>query len=277
MTFSQAEGLAEVPGALTPEEMPYAFRVQVWSMIYNSIQQSLHLWRIIASILWVKFFNRPLDEFDPQFIQIVRLFKPAVMERPYNEVFDFLTVLLRHEQCPRELPEFVGRCLRHNQMAYYLDTSGSPTFVPQSSPEEGAALRDAIGIVKASGMDGARAHLLKAAEAINQKKFPDSVRESIHAVESVAKVIGGEKCKTLRDAIEELKKQGLLTHEALSAGFRKLYGYTSDETGIRHSLLEGADANVDVEEAVFMLGACASFCGYLCRKRAKMSSSPDGD
>ena len=121
-------------------------------------------------------------------------------------------------------------------------------------------------------MVGARAHLLKAAEAINGEKFADAVRESIHAVESVAKVISRQAHRTLGPAIKELQERQLLTHGALAEGFIKLYGYTNDEKGIRHALQEEDKANVGQEEAVFMFGACASFCGYLCRKQAKMSA-----
>ena len=43
-------------------------------------------------------------------------------------------------------------------------------------------------------------------------------------------------------------------------------GYTSDEQGFRHLLLNKAEDNVTIDEAVFMLGACASFASYLWRK-----------
>ena len=49
-------------------------------------------------------------------------------------------------------------------------------------------------------------------------------------------------------------------------GLEKLYGYTSDEQGVRHSLLDQGQSNVGQDEAVFMLGACASFASYLWRK-----------
>ena len=48
----------------------------------------------------------------------------------------------------------------------------------------------------------------------------------------------------------------------------KLYAYTSDEQGIRHALLDQPDPRVAQNEAVFMLGACASFASYLCRNHA---------
>ena len=55
-------------------------------------------------------------------------------------------------------------------------------------------------------------------------------------------------------------------HPGLEGAFNKLYGYTSAEQGIRHVLLDRADHNVGMDEAVFMLGACASFASYLWRK-----------
>ena len=47
-----------------------------------------------------------------------------------------------------------------------------------------------------------------------------------------------------------------------------LYGYTSDEKGIRHALLNDDEARVDRDDAVFMLGACAAFASYLWRKHS---------
>ena len=51
----------------------------------------------------------------------------------------------------------------------------------------------------------------------------------------------------------------------MKKGFENIYGYTSDEKGVRHALLEGK-AQVDREDAVFMLGACASFVTYFVGK-----------
>ena len=51
-----------------------------------------------------------------------------------------------------------------------------------------------------------------------------------------------------------LAKRGLVLHGAFKSGIEKLYGYASDEDGIRHSLSD-VTANVDVADAVFMFGA----------------------
>ena len=88
-----------------------------------------------------------------------------------------------------------------------------------------------------------------------------SVRESVHAVESVARTFGD--AKTLKDALANIQAAGKPLHPALSRGLSALYGYESDEAGIRHALLEEGAAAVDENEAVFMFGTCATFCQYL--------------
>jgi hypothetical protein len=73
-------------------------------------------------------------------------------------------------------------------------------------------------------------------ELASDKHKPDarnSIKESISAVESTTKVIAQTPKATLEDALKVLDKQGDL-HPCLKAAFSKLYGYTSDEGGIRH-------------------------------------------
>ena len=47
----------------------------------------------------------------------------------------------------------------------------------------------------------------------------------------------------------------------MKEGFVKLYGYTSDEHGIRHSMLDIPD--IGFAEAKFMLVACSAFANFL--------------
>ena len=73
---------------------------------------------------------------------------------------------------------------------------------------------------------------------------------------------------SLKPALEALIEKGMTLHPAFKKGVENLYGYTSDENGIRHALLEG-NADVDIEDAVFMYGACASFSSFLINKARK--------
>jgi hypothetical protein len=55
-------------------------------------------------------------------------------------------------------------------------------------------------------------------------------------------------------------------HGALKRGFTAIYGFTSDEQGIRHPLLEKEAPDVDEADALFMIGACSAFISYLINK-----------
>lgn len=112
-----------------------------------------------------------------------------------------------------------------------------------------------------------KAHLHRALELLSDRKNPDyrnSIKESISAVESIAKEIAQTPKAELGDALKEIEKQGKL-HGAMKKAFLNLYGYTSDANGIRHALME--ESNLTADDAKFFLLACTSFINYL---KAKM-------
>jgi len=80
-------------------------------------------------------------------------------------------------------------------------------------------------------------------------------------VESTLKVLTTAKHLDLSGALKEFVKAHPI-HGALMKGLDTLYGYTSNEHGLRHALLE-ADAKVGFAEAKFMIVACAAFMNYL--------------
>jgi hypothetical protein len=70
----------------------------------------------------------------------------------------------------------------------------------------------------------------------------------------------------LKDALRVLEGKGQL-HSALREAFKKLYGWTSDEDGIRHALME--ESSLDFSDAQFMLVACCwAFIHCLISKAA---------
>jgi hypothetical protein len=69
----------------------------------------------------------------------------------------------------------------------------------------------------------------------------------------------------LSTALASLEKSAAI-HGGLKSGFLAICGYTSDEQGIRHPLIDGPLANVDETDALFMIGACALFVSYLIGK-----------
>lgn len=120
--------------------------------------------------------------------------------------------------------------------------------------------------------DGCRAHIRKALGFLSDREKPDyknSIKESISAVESICQIITENNKATLGQALKLLEDKGIKLHSALKNSFSSLYGYTSDEGGIRHA--EGLfESNVTFEEAKYMLVSCCAFVNYLIAEYGKI-------
>lgn len=110
-----------------------------------------------------------------------------------------------------------------------------------------------------------KTHITKALKYLSDREKPDyenSIKESIIAVESICSQIAEKRNATLGEALKVLEQKGTEIHPALNQAFSKLYGYTSDANGIRHSG-NIAGPNSTFEEAKFMLVSCCAFINYL--------------
>ena len=215
-------------------------------------------------------FELPRDEFETHFDSFREFYKNVVFPSSFNHVFDLLQKTMRHNKCPNEFTQSVVDIFEQCRLAYVVDVRHSATIYAASTEEEGKAVIQSIAELTDTGFTGAVTHLRQASDCINKGDYPGAVRESIHAVESTARQIDPS-AKTLEPALKALEKSGAL-HPALKKAFSNLYGYTSDEQGIRHALIENPQPNVGQDEALFMLGACASFSSYLARKRRSSAS-----
>jgi hypothetical protein len=273
LSFSQAQGYEDIPTPLKLEELPPEARVQIWNAFYFHIERSLDnrrrwvigAWANILKSRHAMHDNRPLDEWSPEIGAIRRDLRKCIETLPFNRLFDLIQFTLRHSSCPPNFASRMRQVFLRCRLAYTIDEGQPPTIVPAVTPEEGSAVIGALQTLRKARLGGAESHLRNASECINARDWAGSVRESIHAVESVARQLDSKACGGLKPALESLERRGGL-HPALKAAFNKLYGYTSDEQGVRHALLDRPDHNVRMDEALFMLSACASFASYLWRK-----------
>lgn len=124
--------------------------------------------------------------------------------------------------------------------------------------------------------ESVRTHISKALSLFADRKTPDyenSIKESISAVESMCCIIMGSDGvhTTLGQAIKKIKDKGIHIHPAMESAFSSLYGYTSDENGIRHG---GIDfTNAPAEDAKYMLVSCSAFVNYLIEKWRKIKEA----
>ena len=284
ISFSEAQGYEEIPKPLKLGELPKEARTSIWNLVYFYVQESSVFspytsgpvigdpWNEILQSLHVGFDCQPLDEWGSGIGDFRRNIRSRIESQPFNKVFDLIQFVLRHPRCPSRFVKDMRCTFEEIRLAYALDFGPPPTIVPAATTEEGDAVVASLQSLQQAGLIGSAKHLQEASAQINNGDWAGSVRESIHAVESVARQLYANGERTLGSALTAIERHGAL-HPALKQAFIKLYAYTCDEQGIRHALVDQTDPTVGMDEAVFMLGACASFASYLSRKRVAGAQS----
>jgi AbiJ N-terminal domain 4 len=273
LSFAQAEGLAPLPSQLARTVMSKELRAKLWAYVHSVIapayfdvyHRNTGPWYEIFKDLHTDHFHYRIDKLSLQGIvgKVGDLFEKG----EYHQVYGWLEFVLKHPRCPRGFADRIQGILEQCRAPYRVEDG---VIWSISSPEEEATIRKAISDTAQPQFGGARTHLKKAASELTQGNYASSVRESISAVESVARVL--EPTGDISKALVGLE-QRLKIHPALKKGFLALYGYTSDESGIRHALLSNDGADVEETDAVFFIGACASFVSYLVAKSKSANGS----
>lgn len=267
--FSQRHGYAEIPPQLKVGEVSDELRRLLGYAVDN---EWLRMTKVgmsgryyldatresIAKDFHVRLRQRTIAEYRPDSSRMRREFQSECSRAPIAILFNFVEFLARHRGITPELKEDLAQAFIDARAAYRLVDG---FVIPVGTEEQAEAVIKGIEDAEKAGADGARQHLVQAGVELRHGEWAASVRESISAVEAMALKIE-PKAKTLGDALSKIERSGRL-HGSLKAAFGKLYGYTSDEEGIRHANVLQDKANVDEADALFMLGACAPFVSYL--------------
>lgn len=110
-------------------------------------------------------------------------------------------------------------------------------------------------------------HLKKATEFFAKRPTPDyenSIKESISAIESICCIITENNNATLGESLKKLESKGVRLHKAFQNAMNSLYGYTSDESVIRHGGIDFIE--VSREDAKYVFISCSAFVNYLIEK-----------
>jgi len=136
-------------------------------------------------------------------------------------------------------------------------------------PAEAAEVERAMARAASSGLDGVQRQIEQALALFGKRPEPDyrnAIKEAISAVEGVVKLINGTRGGGLSAALDAVSER-IALHPSLKAGLDKLYGYTSDEDGIRHAILE--ERSISEDDARYMIVTCSAFVNFLVSKADK--------
>jgi hypothetical protein len=221
-------------------------------------------------LVWLHYFKLPLDtlpEFDAgrprSGYQVVREY---FFEAEWWQVYDLIEFVLKQidPEWRDRLKDIVNNFLESENAAYRVVDD---EIVEITDAAEIEAIESAID----KGISSVRQHLQRLLDLLSDRKSPDyrnAVKEAISAVESACQAVAGKPKATLTDCLKALKAAAPL-HPAFEQALIKLYGYTSDEGGVRHALSEEA-SNLSYADVKFMLVSCAAFVNYVWTKAAEL-------
>ncbi|GAA0471384.1 hypothetical protein GCM10009096_10450 [Parasphingorhabdus litoris] len=271
-TFSQRQGIVELPSQMKLREIDNIMKSKLWRAFRTSLDAHQVFrqrgdpplrspWNEIWESWEIEYLENMVDS--PVFYrsQVGNQIKVYIEHQPYNIVFDFIEFVLQHQDCPFDLSIDLHQVFRECRPAYHIIDE---MIVPVSEESEVEGIKTAVSEINSSPAMGVKTHMASSTKHLRAGDWGSSIRESITAVESAARFVAPG-TKDLAGAMVALEKSGQLKHPAMKQALSKLYGYTSDEQGIRHALVFAGTADVDESEAIFMFGACASFASYLLK------------
>ncbi len=273
MLFSQRMRLKPVKTVIQKDSMDRELRNGLWNVLDIFCWGRMKRYRdrcisysdldALFNRLWCNYFKWPLDTLDDYFPKTYQKIRKYFFDCGWYEVYDFIEFVAANDKgLPSEgFMEFCNSVMERELSAYRF-VGGKITSI--TSEEEIQEIESALRVP--DPFEAIRLHLKAALDKLSDRKAPDyrnSIKESISAVEALARSITGDEKAELGKALNIIeKKMGL--HGALKKAFSALYGYTSDADGIRHAMLE--EPSLTFADAKFMLVSCSAFTNYLIAK-----------
>jgi len=268
LSFLQAEGLAPLPSQMQQRKVPRRLRIALLEIINFIYQDEINERGDFDRFktIWMFYFERFGDEFPVYWSDFEGFIKKFLETADDVNILDFAQAVARQAFISDTAFRTLRLVIERDRLAYRLvgtarSVDDKPTLIPVSALDQTGVIEENWKELSKNSARGAAEHLRRASDFLSKGQYNDAVRESIHAVESAAKVASGDSSATLTDALALLDKAHTL-HPALRQALVKLYGWTSDAQGVRHALIEPTN-DIPEQMALFMFSACTAFAAWL--------------
>ena len=267
--FSERYGYTEKTIQL--ESMTPELRNRIWNIYVAEIdlQYPQQITNYLEEIMDV--FGLPCTGYNGLIDDDLVTFCKWFMKTEWYRIYDFIEAYLRFlpSEDRKNVRDNLNSILKEENAGYRIIMN---QVVPITNPSELSSIEKA----EQTKFSSVNTHIQKAVELFSRRPSPDyenSIKESISAVEAMCNIITGATGAnaTLGKTIKKLKDYGVHIHPAMESAYSSLYGYASDENGIRHG---GIDfTNAPAEDAKYMLVSCSAFVNYLIEKWSQVNPS----
>jgi hypothetical protein len=274
MNFSQRNGFLPTAKLAQIESMDDELRASLWSLL------SLYYWGMyksnssgmynthhvrgsnlenLVTVMWLDLFKLPIDTIEQHWDDCLKRLRASFFASEWNAVYDFVEFVAEHgpNRHQKTFIDLANTYLKRENAGYRF-IAGKICEITSGDEiaEVEAALSDSTPYA------GVKTHLTTALALLSDRNNPDhrnSIKESISAVEALAKQLSGDSKGTLGSILGKLESAKKL-HPTLSKAFSALFGYISAADGIRHALHE--KDTLTKADARFMLVCCSAFVNY---------------
>ena len=268
--FSQRMGM-EKKKELQTDSMDSDLRTRVWNIMHkfyfdqSRFDENIHMNTkfvyepITKSKIFSKIFDSIFKEDASEYLHITDV-KDRFFKLKWYKVYDFVEfMLLNFPLNTNAFQDELNRVLKEESAGYRI---GDNKVIPITNKLE----MDEVSKAQHTAMDEINKHVIKSVALLSNKESPDppnAIKEAISAVEALCRKISGNNSASLGQALCKIKEERPeLIDEHLEEAMKKLYKFSNDSSGVRHSHAEGK-TQVGFDEAKFMVVVCSAIVNYL--------------
>lgn len=289
--FSQRKGLRPLQKTLQTNGLDQETRNGLWSVLTASVFDNwspiniygeratgsrAHHVESLYRAIWFGLLKRPLDampSYDPDDRHSAyKVIREIVLNGEWFDVLDLVEMIVKNipKDWQGHTADLCNKLFTTENASYRFIESEITEITDEAEIE---SIEAALKTPK----ETINEHFSNSLALLSDRHAPDyrnSIKESISAVESLCKIISGKRNGSLGECLKIIQQSHPM-HKAFQAALTSLYGYTSDEGGIRHALTEES-LQPTFADAKFMLVSCTAFVNYLLTIAAEDNISLSG-
>src|SRR5699024_5606435 len=247
------------------------FRDSIDSVVLNPYEH------LVMKALWARYFKGALDEM-PGVSRVWEIVKKTIQQSEWYEALDLIETLVQYfdkidhtlmRKCLAHVPKQMNSVFEQELVGYRFLRK---EITPITAARDIEAIEDTLE--ELTPYSGAQQHLEQAIKSLSDRANPNyaqSISEAVKAVEGVVQKLTESKAP-LGTGLNRLEKAGIEIHPGLKEALRTMYGWASNDKGIRHAASEASE--VDQSLAKYMVIACSAFVSYLLEESSKNAPPP---
>jgi hypothetical protein len=271
--FSKRYGLRPTPEGLMYQEVPERARIGLYHIVekfFGEVRQRQksysELYKEICIALRIQ-RDRRTDRFSD--FDVSRFIETMIMGSEWHQFYDICQVLWdnfgydknKHQE---EISKQINLLFREERLGFEL-RDGKVEKVGSGYID--AQIKETRYLLKEPEFKSADELFEKAIRDLNIRPEPDvenCIKDAVAAIESVSKIIIGDKDAKLETIIKSGVQKGAIP-QLLDQTILKLHAYRGNEPAVAHGGIQ--PSKVTTDEAEFVLAMSAAIIDYLVKKR----------